>query len=1004
MTFLLNIRGMQPGIRNQKWKRHHIAQQIEELTMKQNLPFFVLTETHLKSYVKDAETSIEGYSIIRADRPIRSQGGVAIYYQEQLSAIECKSFSNQTCEVCITHIVQLNATIVAVYRPPDTTKGLFKEALTEIEQYFTEVNKHKSDIFLMGDLNFPSVDWDTKAARSGCSKNDKDCFIDLCKLMEDHFLIQVVDKPTRNENLLDIVLTNSSDLVSRVKTEDTIMSDHKFVMCQLGYRDLNVAEEEDTERTGFNALNLHKADWDKIDGEFGEFSMKDWQEILVGPNNEDDMLKERRSGFEILTDMALEACERYAPVRARKGKKKKKKKKNRPHLRKKKRKRKALEKLEEQKPNSPRIATIKGELIDIELENRDKINNNLLEDEANVIEQVKENIKVFYTYAKSFQKTKQNIGPLEDPKTKELVNGNKEKADIYNNQFVKVFSNPDTPIPKKLLNKGQPKFKIEDIDFSIKDIEDAIGELQLHSASGPDDFPAIVLKKCKKSLSTPLYILWRNSLDSGLIPKYLLSQKIIPVYKKGDKTQPQNYRPVSLTSHVIKIFERVMRKYLVQWLETHNLLSKHQHGFRKSKSCVTQLLAHIDSILNMLSDGANADVIYLDFAKAFDKVSHKILFKKLENLGIGGKILTWLKTFLSDRFQSVSVEGMLSFIHLVLSGVPQGTVLGPLLFIIFIDDIYESVKHSLARSFADDTRLTKAIKSIIDQLQLQEDLNAVVEWAAENGMELHEGKFELLQHGKVVELKGPDGYSYKLSNGQVIPSSSKVKDLGVTIHESLGWATHIAEVSKQASQMSAWVLRTFTTRQQYPLMTLYKSLVRSKLDYCCPVWSPIRKEDICSLEAIQRSFTARISTLKGLTYWERLKSMKLMSVQRRRERYIILHMWKTYCGIVPNDVGVEFYLNDRLGPMCRVPKLRAKSMQVNTMVYHSFGSMGPMLFNAIPKQVKSSSSPDTFKAALDDYLMTLPDTPPTPGYVAANNNSLLDWTTTNGRALPEVPS
>ena len=109
-------------------------------------------------------------------------------------------------------------------------------------------------------------------------------------------------------------------------------------------------------------------------------------------------------------------------------------------------------------------------------------------------------------------------------------------------------------------------------------------------------------------------------------------------------------------------------------------------------------------------------------------------------------------------------------------------------------------------------------------------------------------------------------------------------------------------------------------------------------------------------------------------------------------------------GIVPNDVGLNFYVNDRLGPMCRVPKLRAKSMKVNTMMYHSFGSMGPMLFNAVPKEVKSSSSPDSFKADLDDFLMTLPDTPPTPGYVAANNNSLLDWTATNGRALPEVPS
>ena len=188
------------------------------------------------------------------------------------------------------------------------------------------------------------------------------------------------------------------------------------------------------------------------------------------------------------------------------------------------------------------------------------------------------------------------------------------------------------------------------------------------------------------------------------------------------------------------------------------------------------------------------------------------------------------------------------------------------------------------------------------------------------------------------------------------------------------------------------------------MMTLYKSVIRSRIDYCCTVWSPITKQDICSLEAIQRSFTSRITCLKEQTYWERLRSLRLMSVQRRRERYIIIHMWKVFAGIAPNDMGLEFYYNDRTGPMCRIPQLKGKMMRVRTLRHHSFSSMGPMLFNIVPRVVKESSSPDSFKATLDDFITTLPDTPPTPGYVAANSNSLLDWAKVKSRALPEAPS
>ena len=935
--------------------------------------------------MKDAEVSIKGYTMIRADRPVRTQGGVAICYQENLSSLESMTFSNKTCEVCITQIVQLKATIVAIYRPPDTRGDLFQEALNKIDTYLTDLNKQKNDIFIMGDLNLPNVDWDSGSTRPGCSKNDRDCLTRLGKLMEDHFLIQSVDVPTRKENILDVILTNGNDIVRKISTEDTIMSDHKIVMCYLGYREWVNKVEEVVARTGFNALNLHKADWENINEDLSRVT---WQELTTGPVTKDSVAITKSTGFEVFSEKVLEICQNHAPPRS--SRQRKNKNKQRALLRKKKRIKDKIKALEEQNNDSSKTADLKGTIIDIELEIRDRIKGQLNEDEATVIEQIKTNPKAFYSYANSFQKTKQNIGPLEDTESHALTNDPKEMADILQKQYVKVFSDPNAEIPEEVLGKRIPKICIEDFVFTEEDIEKAIDELQTHAASGPDNFPAIVLKKCKQNLSRPLYHLWRKSLDTGRIPEHLLSQRIVPIFKKGSKTDAQNYRPVSLTSHLIKVFERVMRNALVKYLEDNHLLSKHQHGFRKSKSCVTQLLAHIDTILEMLSEGANADVIYLDFAKAFDKVSHKILLKKIENLGINGKVLTWLKSFLSNRYQSVTVEGELSFLHLVLSGVPQGTVLGPLLFIIFIDDLYEVVKHSIARSLADDTRLTKAVKSHEDQLNLQADLEAVIKWSADNNMELHEGKFELLQHGKDTQFKGTEGHSYHLSNGHALANSKTVKDLGITIDESLGWSTHINNVSKQASQTSAWVLRTFTTRQPFPLMTLYKSLIRSRLDYCCPVWAPIKKEDICSLESIQRSFTARINCLKGRTYWERLKELKLMSVQRRRERYIILHMWKIFTHIAPNDIGVVINWNDRTGPVCRVPQLRSKSMYANTLRYHSFASIGPRLFNALPRFIKESSSLESFKVVLDDLSMTLPDTFPTPGYIEANNNTLLD--------------
>ena len=218
-------------------------------------------------------------------------------------------------------------------------------------------------------------------------------------------------------------------------------------------------------------------------------------------------------------------------------------------------------------------------------------------------------------------------------------------ADILQTQYCSIFSDPNSRLIEQTLvgiSQGDP-CSIQDIDFDKEDIIKAIDELDVYAATSHDDIPAKIIKYCKHSISTPLTLLWKWSMETALIPFNLKRQFVAPIYKKGDKTDPTNYRLISLTSHQIKVFERVMRNRMVVYLESNVLLSGNQHGFRKGRSCLTQLLQHCDEIFRNMNAGYETDVIYLDYAKAFDKVVNKLLLQKLKAYGITGRLYQWIR-------------------------------------------------------------------------------------------------------------------------------------------------------------------------------------------------------------------------------------------------------------------------------------------------------------------------------------------------------------------------
>ena len=347
-------------------------------------------------------------------------------------------------------------------------------------------------------------------------------------------------------------------------------------------------------------------------------------------------------------------------------------------------------------------------------------------------------------------------------------------------------------------------------------------------------------------------------------------------------------------------------------------------------------------------------------------------------------------TFKKKREQIVLVDGQKSKTEPVLSGVPQGTVLGPLLFILYINDIVKVIKNSYVMIFADDSKLIKAIKSLEDRKLFNEDMLAVTEWAVRNKMELNKLKYQLIQYGTNDELKLP----YEIDENTEVKHSEYVKDLGVLMSSNMKFEDQIREVKSKAKKVAAWILRLVESRSAETVMLLYKTYVRSHLEYACSLWSPHLIMDISALESIQRSVTAKIEGMETFSYWERLKILDLYSLQRRRERYDIIHIWKIQKEIIQNDLQLEFYHNERQGWKCRRNIIQSRQRKLATIRYNSFSSRAAALFNSIPKTVKNAESLGAFKSRLDKYLRKIPDCPPVHGYVRRNDNSILDWANT----------
>ena len=489
---------------------------------------------------------------------------------------------------------------------------------------------------------------------------------------------------------------------------------------------------------------------------------------------------------------------------------------------------------------------------------------------------MKINCKSLFSYLRNKRQVKSSIPSLDKGDGTRTTNP-AEAAEVLADAFSSVFvAEPYGPLPE-MVSVSQDC--ISDLDVDAASVKNELLKLNIYKSCGPDGVHPKLLKALAGDASfvDAVTLLFKACLDSGEIPKMWKSASVVGLFKKGSKADPLNYRPVSLTCILCKVFEQLLRKHIVGYLEDRILI--HQHGFVTGKSCLSNLLEMFDNILELLEQGLPVDLFYFDFSKAFDTVPHYRLISKLESFGITGKVLDVIRDFLSDRTIRVQVERRYSVIRNVLSGVPQGSVLGPLLFVLFINDLPDSVKSSV-KLFADDLKL---IGNAADHKSITDDLEELENWENIWLLRFNPSKCKVMH----LDFNNNPTLNYCL-DGISIDTTEQEKDLGVTTHMSLKWNEHIKTSISKANRMICWVVRNLIVRDRSVMLSIYKCLIRPHLEYCVQMWNPAVThgswQTILELESVQRRFTRLIEGIGALPYSDRLEALNLTTLAERRIR------------------------------------------------------------------------------------------------------------------------
>lgn len=865
--------------------------------------------------------------------------GISVYVKDYLNSEIIEISVNFKVNIFVK-VKLLSKKIVllgCIYRSPNSTNENNENLLLLLE----EVCGLRRDILIIvGDFNYKEVDWVLKTVHT----RETHAAYMIFEKINDLFLDQIVEQPTRyrqgeQENTLDWVLTDNYDTIINLSLDSPLgtKGDH----CIIKF-DVNITIDH---QPSVSSLNYFKGDYEKLRAIVNNIN---WEVKMKDMNTEES--------WNYFYEIIMKGIESCIP--------KKKTKKNHLQLW-------VNEDVKIAKRNKNKLW--KNYMSNKTQENWGKftkarnISNRVIikaksEFENKIALEIKNNPKLFWNYIKSKSCKNNDIPSIIDTEGNECPSDT-DKANAFNEYFASVYTRESMISIPDMPNKPA-NISMNNITISEAMVEKQLSNLNISKAPGPDQIHAKVLYELRSVVSKPLHIIYERSLFEGRLPKIWKRAYIRPLFKKGDRKTISNYRPVSLTSICCKTLERLVKAEVTRYLETNNLICDNQHGFRAGKSCATQLLEIMQIWTDLLDRNIALDCIYLDFSKAFDKVPHKRLTLKIESFGIGGNLLKWLSEFLDNRIQQVVIKDTKSGSADVLSGIPQGSVLGPLLFIMFINDLPNSV-NSQVKIFADDTKVFKAIESLADNISLQSDLDKLMKWSSEWQLPFNVSKCKIMHYGN----NNPE-FVYRI-NDYHLDIVDHEKDLGVTFDNKLRFTKHINNIVAKANSRLGIIRRNFTNLTPTVFLPIYKSLVRPLLEYCSCIWNPALKMDYNDIEKIQRRATKLVSTVSNLSYQQRLKSLRLDSLAFRRRRSDIIQVFKIFKSI-DNLRPSDFFELSEL--TTRGHSLKIKKPRILTKLrQNSFAIRTINDWNSLSESAVSCVTINSFKTAIKNEWANHPE-------------------------------